>query len=439
MKKILIIIIAILLFIIFSFETHAITNPLAVPNNIYGMGVVNLSDFKDVSDIVNNNGSWGYIKIVLTENDRDKEVLQNFFDNLRRNKLIPILRIATKYNQDKNYWEKPKYEEMDNWISFLNSLNWVTLNRYIIIANEPNHSKEWGGEINPQEYATFLKEFSLKLKNSNSDYFVLNAGFDQSAPNSSKTMDEALFLKRMLKKEPDLFNYIDGWNSHSYPNPNFSGKPTDTGRKSIKGYKWELDYLSALGVKKELPVFITETGWIYKQNSEDTISQNFKYSFENVWANDNKIVAVTPFILNYLTEPFYHFSWKKDENTYYKVYQEIKDLKKVEGKPTQRINGKIIFSFLNPFTIKNRSQKGYVLVKNTGQAIWYENDLRIKGPNKNIQIQNISLNSLEPFRTGLVVYTLKHPDQESLEDINLGLFVADEKIGDVFSGSIVSF
>ena len=36
----------------------------------------------------------------------------------------------------------------------------------MIIANEPNHSKEWGGQINPKEYASYLKLFSEKLKES---------------------------------------------------------------------------------------------------------------------------------------------------------------------------------------------------------------------------------------------------------------------------------
>jgi hypothetical protein len=419
---------------------NAIVDPLTSSNNIFGMSVVNQSDLDDVSTLVNSNGGqWGYIKIVIQENNRNKEIWQNFLDEARRKKLIPIIRVATVYNSEKKYWEKPKTEDIDNWVNFLNSLNWVTTNRYVIVANEPNHSKEWGGKIEPEEYAKYLKEFSTRLKNSNSDYFVLNAGLDQSANNSKITMDEKLFLQRMVKYEPSIFNYIDGFNSHSYPNPDFSGKVTDTGKGSIKGYLWEKNYLNSLGVNMDLPIFITETGWINKTDNEQLIAENYKYAYEEVWMKDNSIVAVTPFILNYLEEPFKNFSWKKDDNNFFEVYEEIKNLNKIEGHPSQKIEGQILFNFLNPFGFRNTKAGGIILVKNTGEAIWYENQIRVEDENKKVNIVDIRMKNIEPYKTGLIAYSLIHPQNERISKINLGFYILEEKMGDIFNGKIISF
>lgn len=427
--------------------TKASYDPLSVKNNIYGVHIVNHSDLSDVSNFTNtNSGDWGYVTIVVTEDQRDKHIWQKFMDDCRRLHLIPIIRIATKYSNGS--WDIPNESEIDNWIKFFNSLNWVIENRYIVIGNEPNHAKEWGGKIDPQGYASYLKTFSQKLKSESNDYYVLPAGFDQDAPNSKTTMDEKIYIERMIKKEPELFNFIDGWNSHSYPNPSFSGSKTDTGRRSIKGYEWELNLLSSLGIKKDLPVFITETGWVRsKKNDEQKVAENLKYAYEEVWIKDKRIVAVTPFIINYTEEPFYDFSWKNKDGSYFPIYETIKNSQKIKGEPIQKISGEIIFSFVNPLMIRNSDQKGYTLVKNTGQAIWTQSDSNIIdetniesiSSGNEIKVSNTKLSPIEPFSTGLVVYTLQTPNKSSSSNVKLGFYVRGEKIGEVFNGKIISF
>ncbi len=236
-------------------------NPTEIKNNIYGISIINHSDLNDAARLVNSNGGdWGYVTIVITEDQRNRDVWQKFLDDCRRLHLVPIIRIATKY--ENGSWSIPNNDSVDTWINFFNSLNWTVENRYIVIGNEPNHSKEWGGKLNPAAYAQYLKTFSERLHNSSSDYFVLNAGFDQDAPNSKVTMDQMKYMKEMVNAVPDIFHFIDGWNSHSYPNPAFSGSVTSSGRRTVRGYEWELEMLRSLGTTKELPVFITETGWI---------------------------------------------------------------------------------------------------------------------------------------------------------------------------------
>ena len=106
------------------------------------------------------------------------------------------------------------------------------------------------------------------FKEKNPHFFVLNAGFDQAAGNSKNTWDQRAFMRKMVQAVPGLFNKLDGWASHSYPNHGFVGLPSDHGRASIRGYEWELDWLRKLGLTRDLPVFITETGWPHQEGVE---------------------------------------------------------------------------------------------------------------------------------------------------------------------------
>lgn len=459
-KKVFVILFTCFLLFLSIGEIDASYDPRTVGNNIYGAHIVNHSDLIDVANFTNTNGGdWGYVTIVITEDQRDKQIWQKFMDDCRKLHLIPIVRVATKFKD--NNWEIPEINEIDNWIMFFNSLNWVMENRYIVIGNEPNHSKEWGGKIDPIAYSNYLKEFSQKIKASNPDYFILPAGFDQDAPNGKNTMDQKKYLDLMVKANPDIFKFIDGWNSHSYPNPGFSGSKSDTGRRSIKGYEWEIELLKNYGISEFLPIFITETGWIKsKENSEQEVADNLKFAYEEIWMKNKNIVAVTPFILNYTEEPFADFSWKKKDGTFFPIYTTMQNNQKIKGSPVQKINGDVIFTFLNPLIIKNTDQKGFLVVRNTGQAIWTQSESNVINEQallineqallineserdtsdlNEIKISNTKFSQIEPFNTGLVVYTLHAPNETNIESLKLGFYVKGERIGDIFTGKIISF
>lgn len=238
-------ILEIIVFFVFLFafrgKALAVYDPLSVANNRFGIHIVNISDLEDAAKLVNSaGGDWGYVTLVITKNDRNTPKWQEVFDKMRGLHLIPIVRIATA--PDGENWEKPSFGEIDGWVAFLNSLNWVVKNRYVVIANEVNLGKEWGGEVNPEEYATYLKSFSQKLKVVNSDFFILPAGFDASLKTSKTSLDETVYLRRMLAKEPDVFEAVDGWTSHSYPNPAFSGSAFAHGRGSVRTFAIRLRF-----------------------------------------------------------------------------------------------------------------------------------------------------------------------------------------------------
>lgn len=408
---------AVLLSILFLFlparSVLAITDPLAVPNNNVGIHIFSEKDLEDAAKLVNSRaGDWGYVTVVITEGERDHDRWQQVFDQMRRLHLIPIVRLATKPNGA--VWEKPKMEEINNWTGFLNSLNWVIQNRYVIISNEPNHANEWGNELDPEGYAKYLKEFSGKLKQASPDFYVLPAGLDASANNSKETMEEAKYIRAMIKAVPDVFDSIDGWTSHSYPNPDFSGSETSRGKGTISTFNWERLFLKDLGVSKKLPVFITETGWSDKSISQNDIAKKITYAYENVW-NDPDVVAVTPFILNYPQPPFGQFSWKDKDGKFNKPYSEVQNLKKTEGKPVQIVSGDILAAFIQPIIPTGSDFVGAVLAKNTGQSIWNDREVVLGSESGSAVFKNVSFNEIEPMRLGLIIFKSAAPE-------NIGIY-----------------
>ena len=412
MRKIGFFVFALLIFLFIPNKIYAVNNPGSAANNSFGIHISNENDLNDASLLVNSSGGdWGYITFVITESERDYNRWQNAFDNARKLHLIPIVRIASKTEGEN--WTIPQFEEINNWIAFLNSLNWIVENRYVIIGNEPNHAKEWGGTIDPLTYASYLNSFAVKLHEASDDFYVLPAGFDASAKNTADTMDEALFIKKMLAGQPNLFDNLDGWVSHSYPNPDFAGSETDTGRGSIWTFDWELTYLSSLGVTKYLPVFITETGWSNEKISPDEISGKYEYAFKNVW-DDERIVAVTPFILNYTDAPFAQFSWKKNDGSFYPYYGALKNIQKIKGKPVQTESGQIIAALSQPIMQSGSSFFGVMSAKNTGQTIWDNNNVVVQADDESLKIDKTLFFDIEPRKTGLIFFKASTTQKQGL-------------------------
>lgn len=342
-------------------------------NNKFGIHLAQPTDEDIVraSNLVNSNGgAWGYVTLVIHEDDKNVEKWQNIFEKLRENRIIPIIRLATK-PQGSN-WERPDKEDIEEWLNFLNNLHWVVKNRYIILFNEPNHATEWGGGVDAKNFAEVVATFAAKLKESNKDYFIMMGGLDLSAPSQKPRYEDAEIFFREVVGEigSDAFNQLfDGLSSHSYPNPEFSSSPQKVGRKSIVGYEWELSLLRGLGIKN-LPVFITETGWNGDLISRFRIAEYFSYAYQNIWLPDDRVFAVTPFILNYQAEPFLKFSWiKKDLGDPYPEYVTVSNLSKKEGMPEIEDSGDFIFQIPEAI-VEDSVHRFNIEISNTGQGIW---------------------------------------------------------------------
>ncbi|MFA5770287.1 MAG: hypothetical protein WC894_02220 [Patescibacteria group bacterium] len=391
----------------------------ATPNNKFGISLAqpNIDQLSEVKELINSNGGdWGYVTLIIEEKDRHKEKWQGIFNQLRKLHLIPIIRLATSAEGEN--WRRPEPKDAQSWVDFLDSLNWVVKNRYVTLFNEPNHGNEWGGEVDPKSYAEVTLEFAKKLKEKNKDFFVMLAGFDASAPSWMPGLeDEEIFLREVFKQGPTLnvdsltrTDLIDGWASHSYPNPAFAGSPYATGRGTIRTYEWELALLKELGFNKELPVFITETGW--KRGSETGVAENFQIAFDQIWGPDSRVVAVTPFVFDYQGAPFLEFSWKKyNSQDYYQQHYSVQAMSKIKGEPEQIEKGWINFKLPTDLVVQS-TYHFKVKLNNLGQAVWdKDNDYQIKPvvetPNLGVSTLFEDLKDINPFEERDVYFTLK--------------------------------
>lgn len=421
-----------------------------VTNNKFGIHIISPveGEIKNAAALVNSSGGdWGYVTVVIQRNDRDLGKWQNFFNLLRRYHLIPIVRIATEPVAD--YWKKPDGEDAKDWAEFLDGLVWPVKFRYVVIYNEPNHSREWENTADPANYARVLASQIDELNNKSEDFFVLNGGFDQAAPHAPSTYySEEKFLEEMNKAVPGVFNKLDGWVSHSYPNPGFSGSPNDVGRGTIRGYEWELSVLKKLGVEHDLPVFITETGWQHAEGARrnpylptaQTIADYFHTAFSSVW-NDSRIMAVTPFILDYPQPPFDHFSFKTLDSQFYPHYDMLASLAKKSGEPSQVAGFEFETKNIDLTLVRGKQYYLPVRVKNTGQSIWGEYGrlgFRPTVPTETVGEINLPDNvHIEPgqsFTFYIPIATQPAIDEnikiEEPIDLNLNLFIDEEQVAD---------
>lgn len=436
--------------LLFLLVVYLPTRVFASENNIVGIHLAqpHYEELVAASKLVNGNGGdWGYVTLVIQENDRDKDKWQGIFNSLRRLHMIPLVRLATK--PDGSVWERPSKEDAVEWAHFLNSLLWPVKDRYIILFNEPNHANEWGGSVDAIDYGNVASEFAKTLKKENSDFLIMLAGFDAAAPSSPPQYeDEYYFLKTLITHHPRLMTDIDAWSSHSYPNPEFSASPYKKGRNSISTYDWELSVLREFGVEKELPVFITETGWEQKRvknyeqrvmneyNEEEyRIAENFKYAFEEVWGKDERVKAVTPFVLDYQADPFLGFSWKRQgSETYYKQFETIENIPKKKGEPFQY--EKMSISTVMPKALTELSSYVFNLsIANEGQAVWdqkwgYHIDVKNSEGNLPFMYFTSDFSDVDPSEKTIIKLHVKTQAMTGIFSIAIDLYKENSKVLD---------
>ncbi len=424
-------------FLLLPSTAFAVLDPLAVPNNKFGIHIIQATpdESSPAASLVNSTGGdWGYITVLIEGKDKNKDKWQEFFNDLRRRHLIPLVRLATI--PDGNFWKIPDIGEAQVWADFLDFLNWPTKNRYVIIYNEPNHGSEWGNNADAKSYAQVLNQTITALKTKNKDFFVLNAGFDASTPHSLPSYeDELTFMKQINSEVPGIFEKLDGWVSHSYPNPGFVSSPEAVGRGSVRTWNWELQQLKNLGVTKNLPVFITETGWKHAEGlvynyafpTSETVSAYYQNAFQNAWENE-RIVAVTPFLLSYQEYPFDHFSFKQVKSSdYYPQFKTLLELPKLAGKPVQDMLASLIKGEVYSSIVAGETYDISLTFKNTGQSIWNDQEtvyLAALAGEKELGIEKTAIpkeTKVEPGKEYTFKIQLKAPQKGSFR-VRLNLF-----------------
>jgi len=316
------------------YQVFAIENPLGVSNNKFGVHILFPEELGEASDLVNSSsGDWGYVTIPIQSRDKDLLKWQKFMDTAKELHIVPIIRLATENSYfDNKVWRKPNHADVLDFANFLNSLDWPTKNRYVIIFNEPNRFDEWEGIVDPKEYSLILEYAVTVFKSRNQDFFIISAGLDNAADGNPKYfMNQYDFMIEMNKSVHGIFNQVDGLASHSYPNPAFSQPPYVNTSKSIASFKYERELVRKIS-SKNLPIFITETGWSRENLEDEKIASYFEEAFESVW-NDEDIAAVTPFLLRAGMGDFVKFSLIDKDGSKSLRYKALQNIPKEKGNP----------------------------------------------------------------------------------------------------------
>lgn len=305
---------------------HALYDPNSVPNNKMGVHILHPSEAEAAAKLVNSSGGdWGYVTVPIQPVDRDLLKWQEFMKKCSELHLIPIIRITTIPTG--GTWDSAQATDLVDFANFLNELDWPTENRYIILFNEVNQSREWGGVVNPSKYTDIVKNARTIFKERSEHFFLLGPALDDALPDSTTSMSAKRYLSAMHAHDNAVWSYFDGFSFHSYPNPAFSQPPKKNTFPGIASYT----YLFTQYKLADKPVFITETGWDQNRINENTLKQYWSTAW-NIWSTDNRVAAVTPFVLEG-GEAFPIFSLKKGDGNLSVSGQAIESIPKIVGNP----------------------------------------------------------------------------------------------------------
>ena len=296
-----------------------------------GVHILHPGEITDAAALIKteaNRDQWTYVTLPLSHDDLERhDEWQAAFTEAKKHRINPIVRLTSRFDPQLNAWSVPTRGEIIQLFHFLSRLEWPQDAKFIIAFNEPNHASEWGGQLDPAGYAKVLNFITHWAHTEHYGYRVLPAAMDLAAPNGPDTMEAFGFLDGMLAANPHVFDNIDYWNSHSYPNPAFSASPERTGQNSLRGYQYELAWLQEkTGLTRF--VFITETGWDDNRATNSHLASWYAIAREQIWS-DTRILGVTPFVLRGDPGPFAGFTLIDRNNfatTQYEAYAAQIDL-----------------------------------------------------------------------------------------------------------------
>ncbi|MEA2056798.1 MAG: hypothetical protein U9O78_03815 [Patescibacteria group bacterium] len=283
----------------------------ALEDKLIGVHLLSTGDLKHAHHLLRVEDDWHFVTIPLTLDDLNQQSeWRDFFIQCRRYHFVPIIRLATKV--ENGFWLRPSRRQIVQMFNFLDGLDWPTNERFIIAFNEVNHAKEWGGRVNAATYVETLNFVRRWAHTEEDPYLVLPAALDLDAPNSSETVEAFAYLNQMLRYDPTVFDEVDIWNSHSYPNPAFSSSPTKTGKNSLRGFLYELNYLKRK-TGRDFKVIITETGWKANSLTQPWLENYYLYALQHIWSHP-QVIGVTLFVVQGSPGPFEEFSFFNEQN-----------------------------------------------------------------------------------------------------------------------------
>lgn len=307
-------------------SAFALYDPASVPNNKMGVHILHPSELENAAKLVNSSrGEWGYVTVPIQPVDRDLIKWQQFMKECKDKKVIPIIRITTIPTG--GTWDSAQATDLVDFANFLNELDWPTENRYIILFNEVNQSREWGGVVDPRKYTDIVKNARTIFKERSEHFFLLGPALDDALPDSTTSMSAKRYMNAMYAHDSSVWSYFDGFATHSYSNPGFAQPPRQNTFPGITSYR----YLFTQYKLADKPVFITETGWDQTKVSNTKIKEYWNTAW-GIWGSDPRVVAITPFVLNG-GDAFPIHSLTNKDGSLSASGQAIKDILKIKGAP----------------------------------------------------------------------------------------------------------
>ena len=326
MKLVLVVLSTFYLFLSTPIHAMALYDPASVPNNKMGVHILHPSEIENAAKLVNSSGGeWGYVTVPIQPVDRDLIKWQQFMKECKDKKVIPIIRITTIPTG--GTWDSGQDTDLVDFANFLNELEWPTENRYIILFNEVNQSREWGGVVDPRKYTDIVKNARTIFKERSEHFFLLGPALDDALPDSTTSMSAKRYLAAMYSHDSSVWSYFDGFATHSYSNPGFAQPPRQNTFPGITSYR----YFFTQYKLADKPVFITETGWDQTKVSEAKLKEYWNTAW-GIWGSDQRVVAITPFVLDGGAAFPIHSLTKSDGNLSVSG-QAIKEIIKIKGEP----------------------------------------------------------------------------------------------------------
>lgn len=301
-------------------------------NNIVGLNLARLHQPRYIwatSEIVNaNGGSWGYVTVLLTREDRDSPLaahaLQQLLDRCFEVRLQPIVRVATHFDEASGVWERPTDDEPVRWRALFEQVTWPNLVVWVVPANEPNLAREWGGRVDVDSYVHYQERF-MEIFADSQRFKVVNAPLNLSNAHKPPEMVDAFeFLAELMSISPSLVEQLPAWASNSY---RVDGLGSGL-RFTHRGYETELE-----AVGREMPVIITESGVLHRK-SEDDVARFFVDAYRD-WQADKRVVAATPLFWDPDEDEHWMFTLAEDGKvaTTSPTYRALQGLPRVAGSP----------------------------------------------------------------------------------------------------------
>jgi hypothetical protein len=148
-----------------------------------------------------------------------------------------------------------------------------------------------------------------------------------------------------------------------------------------------------------------------------------------VWLPDDRVKAVTPFVLDYQGEPFLGFSWKLfGSDSYYEQFNTVESMQKQTGDPDIIQKGSIAFDLPHAF-VQNSNYHYRIILKNQGQGLWDERfGYKLGIENFNSTFFFSDMGSIQPKQSNTIDMFFKTGTTPSTQSSKIVLYKGDKKI-----------